>query len=585
MAKGKPIKEIKDAVYRKDVMTPEELRQFYEKGSGRTEVTDSPIDWGLLSVVGFGQPLIKIGKRLMAQEGAASVVGIYPAVAGGALEMMPVIRGIAKTFNIQTENNNIEEYRKRIEAEDQQNPFKSVKPIFANGGTVMKNKNIPVELEGGEFFQTPEGQIGEVQGQSHEQGGVDMALPEGTQVFSDRVKIKGKTMAERKEARMNKMMKLLEKVSANPNAIAKNSFKRTMKAVAMEEEIDLAFQNALSNEGQSYATGTGRMGIIGNPPYKEIMDLITGVPESATESATKFAIKPFNPTVAKDINIPGIDLTQDLANPEMAQMRHQILAPAAPETDPLGLTAGDVVGMAGQAFGAISQIANTISNAKATKKNINHYLGFNEKALQSNAEELDNLNMSKANAVRALGRELAIGRNTARARTRGSATSINSLRNLDLATEIAANEANIAGANQIEQNYLGARGANIGQRTQLLSQKDAMEMQGAAAADLADRQDLDAIYTNFGANFADISTGIQNFGKNLNESKYRDLFLKILPQANKYGIGMDAQGNLTAPSYTQPSTPVSQAPAFDPLFDPEQYNPFTKKRTLNPFIG
>lgn len=387
----------------------------------------------------------------------------------------------------------------------------------------MKKKIIPVELEGDEMFETPDGQVAKVKGASHAKGGVDMNLPEGTKVYSDKLKIGGKTMAERKEARMKKMMDILKKADSNTK-IGKRTGDRMMKSLMMEEQTDMAFQESLNGNSNKFSSG----GLVGLEKFrvgpKDPFELdLTGIGEGV------------EPITWKTDNVGKIDPIKTNLEP---------IATGA-ETPSMGMTAGDIVGLAGQAVGQISQMANTIANAKATKKNINYWLGFNDKALQSNAEELDNINYNKATAMRDLGRKLALSRNSARATARGSASSINTLRNLDLGVDTAADEAMINANNQIESNAGSLRGQVMNQRTQLLSQKDQAVMAGEERRDLADRQDLDAMFSNFSENFAGISNATQNFGKSLNESKYRNDFLNILPQLNKWGIGMDANGNLT----------------------------------------
>lgn len=52
------------------------------------------------------------------------------------------------------------------------------------------------ELEGQEVFQTPNGQIAGVNGPSHNQGGVPVNIPNGTQILSDRLKLGKKTFAQ-----------------------------------------------------------------------------------------------------------------------------------------------------------------------------------------------------------------------------------------------------------------------------------------------------------------------------------------------------------------------------------------------------
>ena len=51
------------------------------------------------------------------------------------------------------------------------------KKTFRTGGKV------PVEIEGQEVVETPAGQLFQAQGPSHENGGIDLSLPEGTDIF------------------------------------------------------------------------------------------------------------------------------------------------------------------------------------------------------------------------------------------------------------------------------------------------------------------------------------------------------------------------------------------------------------------
>ena len=63
----------------------------------------------------------------------------------------------------------------------------------------------PVELEKQEVYQTPQGDMGQVNGPSHAQGGVDVDLPNDSFIWSDRLKTKtGKTFAD-EAARLGRM--------------------------------------------------------------------------------------------------------------------------------------------------------------------------------------------------------------------------------------------------------------------------------------------------------------------------------------------------------------------------------------------
>ena len=142
----------------------------------------------------------------------------------------------------------------------------------ANG---MNNVNQNVEVEGGEMYETPQGETGEFQGPSHEQGGIPLEVgqdvEEGTKIYSDRLKIGKQTLAERKEARERKIANL-EKVAAQPlvDSALKNATQRKMMAIQKEEMADLQFQEQINNMQQMADTmvkafGTSMEGLQSNP--------------------------------------------------------------------------------------------------------------------------------------------------------------------------------------------------------------------------------------------------------------------------------------------------------------------------------
>jgi len=225
---------------------------------------------------------------------------------------------------------------------------------------------------------------------------------------------------------------------------------------------------------------------------------------------------------------------------------------AIPNTS-MGFTTGDIIGTVGTAVGSISQMMNTIANAKATKPVVNHYAGFNEKALANNQLAKDALGYNQAQAKTELERTLQVGENTARSRTRNGASSMNSLRALDLAVDTNAGEAKAKGTAEINGSFNQQMMSLMGVDTQLLTQKDQMEMQGAEKADDANAANLDAFYSNFAQNIAGATQNIESLGKNINEAKSRNMFLNILPQTNAWGYGMNPDGTMTAPANYNPN--------------------------------
>ncbi len=150
---------------------------------------------------------------------------------------------------------------------------------FGNSGV---NKDI--EMEGGEVIETPQGQVAELEGPSHEQGGIPMEVggdvPAGTKVYSDRLMLGGKTLAERKAIRETRIANLQKNLEKNNTDIGiKNAVSRKISAIELEESRDLQFQEQVNNVQmmadsmmKAFGTGAGGVqkmgkgGVVGDPP-------------------------------------------------------------------------------------------------------------------------------------------------------------------------------------------------------------------------------------------------------------------------------------------------------------------------------
>lgn len=151
-----------------------------------------------------------------------------------------------------------------VEGEDIMEGGFTIDDYAAFGGQVGK---VPVEVEGDEVAETPDGQMMEFKGPSHEQGGIDADLEPGTEIYSDRIKVKGKTMADRKKNRERKKLTLENLLTKNPtDALAKNSLKRTEQVNQIQENFDQTVQGIVTGieNIQKFAFG----GTVGDPPTK-----------------------------------------------------------------------------------------------------------------------------------------------------------------------------------------------------------------------------------------------------------------------------------------------------------------------------
>ena len=151
---------------------------------------------------------------------------------------------------------------------------------FAMGGTVQSQ--VPINVEGGEIMKAPNGQQIEMEGAKHEQGGIDTVAPEGTTIYSDRLKVNGKTLADRQRLRTNKELKLSKLLEGNEyDAIHKNTLQRVQAQNRQEDEKDkqmMAFVNQMENnlsaidtfmnggmvKAKQYANGTPYVDFYGN---------------------------------------------------------------------------------------------------------------------------------------------------------------------------------------------------------------------------------------------------------------------------------------------------------------------------------
>lgn len=137
--------------------------------------------------------------------------------------------------------------------------------VFANGGMVNINDDMPnatEEVEGGESAITPDGQHIEFDGPTHEMGGIETNLPEGTFIFSDRLKMGKKTFASLAKPIQNKITKLEE----NPSKFAKNSKELLTKQLdflannqeQIKQETDMKRSLKFANGGMVKYDGGGQ---------------------------------------------------------------------------------------------------------------------------------------------------------------------------------------------------------------------------------------------------------------------------------------------------------------------------------------
>lgn len=347
------------------------------------------------------------------------------------------------------------------------------KNIFGNkaafGGPVG---GVNVEVEGKEVGETPNGQLINFKGPSHEDGGININLPEGTEIFSDRIKVKGKTMAERKIIREKKLTTLEKLLNKNGNDIViKNSIKRTQENNKKEEEKDQRLQDIVGGMEQlaQFAYGTGKEGVQKLAVGGTVGDFFTnifGEEEKDLPSENK--------------NIPNF-------------------------------TGGDILGLAGTMYSAFAPMNNTQSNRAGDTPNVNLFEDFGNDSLDKIDQAKTYVSGQRDKALT----DLETSRTRSTVNNRKSARGVNTQRALDLASDVNTNNAQ----NDIYDNFSKQMMQLLSQQAGFENQQDQAVMTGEQQRDLADRQDRDNYYTQMAEDISTKGQGIQMMGKMFNENK------------------------------------------------------------------
>lgn len=420
-------------------------------------------------------------------------------------------------------------------------------PMLAGGGTVIGNQfdksktQVPVEVEGDEMGETPGGQVLDFNGPTHEKGGIPISLPEGTDIYSDRITIGGKTMAERKRERESIAARYKKKADKG-DALSKNALQRILVSNAKQDEADKRIQDALNNsmQRQTFAGGTDKGGIK--------KDNITYTPPTGMEEETLYSgnelyndptkgliSRPYNKTQAQLLgqskifnnSVKGTSLKdayaiagEDMPTYEKVKSLVPNAEDASTSSIPgMGLTGGDILNMAGNAFSGIAPYINTLKNRATDTPNINAFKNYGVEGLQKMSQSEDYLKRATDEALKGLEGQ----RQSMTSQNRKTARGVNTMRALDLAAYESANKQQ----GDIYGNYAQNMMNIMSQEAQMENAQDQMVMQGEQARDLADRADKDAFYNAKGQGLANIGAATAQIGKQINQAKERDTTGKL----------------------------------------------------------
>ena len=461
---------------------------------------------------------------------------------------------------------------------------------FANSSYATGGK-VPINAEGGEVIETPGGEPQELQGDSHAEGGIDLQVPQGTEIYSKRLKgPDGKSMADRKKARERQLAKLEKLAESNPtDKTIRKTLEKTKKDFQIQEQQDMQKMQMMHQMTQMqqamehFATG----GTAGKPlPVFDWMKWgkMFGngfMPGESGGIPTGHDIIPFfnygddygdpdgnkHPYSAdstpedgvitlsdEDLNatdtygkMPKLNAGKSVAamkgyysDDEIADMGDDPNAKAGTTGNKFGflnkifgegsgLTMGDMIGLGGQLYSTFAPMKNTQANRAGDTPNVNAFKEYGKDALHKMDQSKEYVKQVRDENLK----DLELARTGQISRNRNSARGINTQRALDLTADANINDTK----SKIFSQFAQAMQQIYGQEATLENDQDAHVMQGEYARDLADRQDRDNYFSQMAQDIATKGTGLQHIGKNVNEIKTRNVTGKLMNQLyNNFGV-------------------------------------------------
>ena len=443
------------------------------------------------------------------------------------------------------------------------NPVKA-----ANGSSGIQGPD--AEVEGGEAFETPTGEVGEFKGPGHEQGGMPMnivppdqpitegALPEQTKIYSERMIKDGKKLSDRKLSRDKKQSKLEKMLEGNSDIAIKNAAQRKLASLEREDQEDLSFQELASAfDGLSkFAFGTGAEGVqkfyAGTPG-------VTGDPDKSNYDATIDAERIKRERLIEDFKAGeealGVSLDEErdaknlTADTDFLKSFSTEGFKSVDTGVGKGLPAektpfdkyvpkiGDAIGMVGNYISAFDPMKNTLENRAGDSPNTNEFKDFGKDSLETLDKAGENLSLQKDISKQRLLGQARASKKAGRAGARG----INQVRATDFLTDMGTNQ----GDQNIDLSYANSVMDLLAKKSGLQSNIDQVVMGGEQAKDLANRQDRDNFYTQMSKDIATKGQGVQQMGKDMNDIAMNPQVLALLQQLGKY-VSYDAKGQLIA---------------------------------------
>ena len=412
---------------------------------------------------------------------------------GGTVKKLKIGGTVPITNPVDTQNPDVQNMQQQEVPPMQGNSNEQLQVPQAQGGQTPN-----VEAEGGEVVQTPNGQSQELNGPSHENGGIDLALPEGSHVFSDTLGVKDekgdfKTMAERKLERTAKISRIAKYVDKHKDPFAKNTVLRTIGNLDKEEQSDLRLQ-----DGYNKYTGSGEY--------------------------------------ANDGKVTAADGITDFSGG--------------------GMPAGTMLGLASQLTGGIGNIINANNYTANRPQMQNPFKDYGLNALTKLNSLNYNVDRIKQNNINMIDRVLQQKNNDMNAHI----TDAGGSKNLQRAQRANAyNGMTDAYANMYSKTNSEADGQKLGigeKMATMSAERDKMVGTGYEAQYKDQIAGYDESFNARSKNISDMSAGISNIGTQMNKNLFNNRYLAIEGERWKHNVNAPNVSNnaygtgILAPDFT-----------------------------------
>ena len=346
-----------------------------------------------------------------------------------------------------------------------------------------------IEVEGDEVAQYPTGDLVQFDGPRHENGGIDVNLPNGTDIYSDRISIDNKTMAQRKLEREKNAAKFAKMYEKNKSADVKSTLDRILEINAQQEAFDLEIQGTANR-----------------------LTPQNGMTPKAADGTGPGGVSTEDPSFLSSL----LEYFQSAGSP----------------------TGGDIIGTIGNLMQANNPRKLTLANRAGDQPNVNAFENYGKNALAK-------LDQAKGSLQGNLDLALLDIDKSAQAATKtnsNGARSINTARALNLATQSVAQDAkakaNVEYANMLAQMLTG--------EAAMLNDIDARVMTGDQKANEADRMDRDAFFTQLSKDEVAKGQAVSGVGKNMNALKEREYNQNLLDAMFDYSKVNLKSGKMSA---------------------------------------